>query len=108
MVEPPQKVTAGIDFARELTFHELEVVLKMRCRSGKKTAEEFLVGMYPKKLIPVLLSLAEIEPLTLADQIPDAKITALAEVIKEFPPEKTLDMIAKVWEVAGILVDEKR
>lgn len=30
------------------------------------------------------------------------------ELIKEFPPEKTLDMIAKVWELAGILVDEKR
>ena len=30
------------------------------------------------------------------------------EVIKEFPPEKTLDMIAKAWELAGILVDEKR
>ncbi len=30
------------------------------------------------------------------------------EVVKEFPPEKTLDMIAKVWEMAGILVDEKR
>ena len=30
------------------------------------------------------------------------------EVIKEFPPEKTLDMIAKVWEMAGLLVDEKR
>ena len=30
------------------------------------------------------------------------------EVLKEFPPEKTLDMIAKVWELAGILVDEKR
>lgn len=30
------------------------------------------------------------------------------EVIKEFPPEKTLDMIAKVWEIAGLLVDEKR
>ena len=29
------------------------------------------------------------------------------EVIKEFPPEKTLDMIAKIWEIAGILVDEK-
>lgn len=29
------------------------------------------------------------------------------EVIKEFPPEATLDMIAKVWELAGILVDEK-
>lgn len=30
------------------------------------------------------------------------------EVIKEFPPEKTLDMIARLWEMAGILVDEKR
>lgn len=30
------------------------------------------------------------------------------EVIKELPPEKTLDMIAKVWEMAGLIVDEKR
>ncbi len=30
------------------------------------------------------------------------------EIIKELPPEKTLDMIARVWEMAGILVDEKR
>jgi flagellar protein FlaG len=30
------------------------------------------------------------------------------EVIKELPPEATLDMIAKAWELAGILVDEKR
>ncbi len=30
------------------------------------------------------------------------------EVLKELPPEKTLDMIARVWEMAGILVDEKR
>ena len=30
------------------------------------------------------------------------------EVLKEFPPEKTLEMIAKVWEMAGLLVDEKR
>ena len=30
------------------------------------------------------------------------------ETIKELPPEKTLDMIAKVWELAGLLVDEKR
>ena len=30
------------------------------------------------------------------------------EVIKELPPEKTLDMIAKVWEIAGLMVDEQR
>lgn len=30
------------------------------------------------------------------------------DVIKELPAEKTLDLIAKAWEMAGILVDEKR
>jgi flagellar protein FlaG len=30
------------------------------------------------------------------------------KVLREFPPEKTLDMIAKVWEMAGLMVDEKR
>ena len=30
------------------------------------------------------------------------------EVIKELPAEKTLDMIAKAWELAGLMVDEKR
>ena len=29
------------------------------------------------------------------------------KVLKEYPPEKTLDMIAKVWEFAGLLVDQK-
>ena len=30
------------------------------------------------------------------------------KVIKEFPPEKILDMVAKMCEEAGIFVDEKR
>ena len=30
------------------------------------------------------------------------------KIIKEFPPEETLEMIAKAWELAGLLVDEKR
>ncbi len=30
------------------------------------------------------------------------------KVLKELPPEKTLDMIAKAWELAGIMVDERR
>ena len=29
------------------------------------------------------------------------------KVLKEYPPEKTLDMIAKVLEMAGLLVDKK-
>jgi flagellar protein FlaG len=30
------------------------------------------------------------------------------EVIREIPKEKTLDMVAKLMEVAGILIDERR
>lgn len=30
------------------------------------------------------------------------------EVIREVPPKETLEMVAKMWELAGILVDEKR
>lgn len=30
------------------------------------------------------------------------------EVIKEIPSEKAIEMLAKAWELAGILVDEKR
>lgn len=30
------------------------------------------------------------------------------KVIREIPPEETLDMLQKLWEVAGLLVDEKR
>lgn len=29
------------------------------------------------------------------------------EVIREIPPERTLEMFAKMWELAGIMVDEK-
>ncbi|WP_420799970.1 flagellar protein FlaG [Paenibacillus urinalis] len=29
------------------------------------------------------------------------------ELIREIPPEKTLDLVAKMMEIAGILVDKK-
>ncbi len=35
------------------------------------------------------------------------KDTETNEVIKEFPPRKIQDMIAKMWELAGLFVDEK-
>lgn len=33
--------------------------------------------------------------------------TVTHEVIQEFPPKKIQDMIAKMWELAGLFVDEK-
>jgi flagellar protein FlaG len=30
------------------------------------------------------------------------------EIIREIPPEKILDMVAMMWEMVGIIVDERR
>ncbi|PZE19292.1 flagellar biosynthesis protein FlaG [Paenibacillus xerothermodurans] len=30
------------------------------------------------------------------------------KLIREVPPEKTLDFVASIWKMAGILVDERR
>lgn len=35
------------------------------------------------------------------------KDTETDEVIAEFPPQKIQDMIAKMWELAGLFVDER-
>ena len=29
------------------------------------------------------------------------------EVVREIPPEKILDLVAAIWEISGIIVDEK-
>jgi flagellar protein FlaG len=29
------------------------------------------------------------------------------EIIREIPPQKVLDMVAKMWELAGLLIDER-
>ncbi len=34
--------------------------------------------------------------------------TETEEVIREVPPEKMLDMVACIWEMIGIIVDERR
>ena len=41
-----------------------------------------------------------------AESMADVKDTD--EVIKEIPSEKALEMLAKAWELAGIMVDERR
>ncbi|NLG69166.1 MAG: flagellar protein FlaG, partial [Firmicutes bacterium] len=33
--------------------------------------------------------------------------TRTQEVVKEIPPERYLDLVARIWELVGILVDER-
>ena len=68
-----------------------------KCNEGKKTT---LNHNNMKRIIS--LAMAALMVCSIANA------QATKETIKEFPPEQTLDMIAKVWELAGIMVDEKR
>jgi len=34
--------------------------------------------------------------------------TETKEIVREIPPERILDIVAKMWEIAGILIDERR
>jgi uncharacterized FlaG/YvyC family protein len=34
--------------------------------------------------------------------------TQTQEVVREIPPEKVLDSLAKMWEMAGVLLDERK
>ena len=34
--------------------------------------------------------------------------TETEEVVKEIPPEEILDLVARLWELAGLFVDERR
>ena len=43
-----------------------------------------------------------------AESMADVKDIDTDEVIKEIPSEKALEMLAKAWELAGIMVDERR
>lgn len=82
-----QQQTKGSQFATE---HMKQAVAEMNRKIGH-TNEEAVFGVHEKT-----------NRITIKIVDKDTK-----EVIKEYPPEKTLDMIAKVWEMAGILVDEK-
>ena len=30
------------------------------------------------------------------------------EIIREIPPQKILDLVAKLWELSGVFLDERR
>lgn len=91
-----------------MSVNEVEMALK----SGLKISlgEEKLVQAI-EKAVSVLQG-----PTTRVDISVHAKTNDLmikvynkdtGDLIREIPPEKTLDMVAKMMEIAGLLIDEK-
>lgn len=80
-----KKVTAEIDFLPAMTDEELFLFVKARKRlHGDKKAEDFLVGMFHKKLIGVLLKEAKIALTDSINKLSDEKLNKLLFLCKHF------------------------
>lgn len=79
-----QKVTAELDFAPDDTIEELFQILIERFYHclGEKNCEEVLIGMYPKKLIPMFLKQTGISGKVSSKSISRQLIQSLANVMK--------------------------
>lgn len=76
-----------ISISQEQVVKAIEQAMKNM--QGKTTSLEFTVHEQTKRIAVKVLD------------------RATGELIREIPPEKSLDFIAKLWENAGLLVDEK-
>ena len=81
-----KKVTAEIDFLPSMTDEVLDLFMKERKTfHGEKKAEDFLVGMFHKKLINVLLKEAKIPLNESINAISDERLKNLLVLCKHFP-----------------------
>ncbi len=80
-----KSVVADIDFMPEMSKGELEQYITKRMEQhAHKDMESFLVGMFHKKLIGVLLKEAGISLHALAKDLSEQKIQRLCQVIQRF------------------------
>ena len=78
-----QKVQAVLDFMPALSDMDLQQELYTRLTSlHGKTAEEALIGLFPKKLIPLFLKENQISLHDPSDQIPAKQIKKLSDYLK--------------------------
>jgi len=80
-----QSVIAEVDFAPNMTDDEFEELIQKRLElHGYKTAEEFLVGIFHKKMIGLLLKASRINTKESMKMITQEQINKLISVCKHF------------------------
>ena len=83
-----QSVVVELDFIPNMSDDTFSVFLEKRIKTqGHKTAEEFLVGIFSKKLIGLLLKASRIDTDTIISDITEEQLTKLLYVSKHFRTE---------------------
>lgn len=85
-----QSVTARIDFMPDMELEKLSAFFAERtAHNPQKTAAQFLVGIFNRKLIPVLLRASGIREQTEVSKLTEAELRRLAVKCKTFEIEIT-------------------
>lgn len=96
-------VASVIKTAKELSVRE-------RQGGGVSIAEEQLIKTIERAVKSLQGPQTTLE-ISVHEKTHDIMVKVLnkdtGELIREVPPEKTLDLVAKMMEIAGILIDEK-
>jgi flagellar protein FlaG len=108
----PRKASADIEAGLPLSIKNISDLKRAELRGDNYTiSDEQLI-----KAIDKAIHAMQEKSTTLEFSVHDktkiisvkVKDSDTGEVIREIPPEKTLDFVAKLWQMAGILIDEKR
>lgn len=86
-IEQKGKCVICIDFFPDNSFEDLKDMLYKRAEvSSHKSAEEFLIGMLNKKLIPVILKVTGIkDPAQPCDLLKTKELDKITEILKGWP-----------------------
>lgn len=92
-------------------YKNVEDLRKAEMRGEKHTVSDEQVVKALEKAIKAMQGKSTTLEFSIHEQTRQIAVKVLdkesGEIIREVPPEKTLDFVAKLWEMAGILVDER-
>lgn len=95
-----QQVTVRIDFLPSLTEEETRQMIETRIRTmGYKTCEEWMTGLLNKKLVAVLLKLADIRS---GEQVSKVDKKRMGELVRQIKAYETVITAANPFENAQV------
>jgi flagellar protein FlaG len=94
------------------TYTNMDDLKKAELRGEKHTVSDEQIVMAIERAIKAMQGKSTSLEFTVHEKTRRISVKVLdrdsGEIIREIPPEKSLDFVANLWELAGILIDEKR
>jgi flagellar protein FlaG len=94
------------------TYTNLDDLKRAELRGEKHTVSDEQIVMAIERAIKAMQGKSTSLEFTIHEKTKKISIKVMdretGEIIREIPPEKSLDFVANLWELAGILIDEKR